>query len=213
MKRIVLVVLAVSVLLGVGGFAAGMAIGARNPTKQLAEARKSIDELESDLSKGRDRVKDLKRELEAAKADAADHARELTKALKRIAGLERDRKAAERAATPVPGTTNVAERVITLDGKDGGDIIAQQAKQAKKFRLCITPEGTRKAQPDWKKGFYYIALKAEIPILLYGLDFAERRIVCTKTIIPDGNIDAQMQEIKEYYSDFKGLHPEQFVNS
>ena len=123
MKRIVLVVLAASVLLGVGGFAAGMAIGARNPTKQLAEARKSIDELESDLSKGRDRVKDLKRELEAAKADAADHARELTKALKRIAGLERDRKAAERAATPVPGTTNVAERVITLDGKDGGDII------------------------------------------------------------------------------------------
>lgn len=90
------------------------------------------------------------------------------------------------------------------------DIIAQQAKEAKTFRLCITPEGTRKAQPEWKKGFYYIALKAEIPVLLYGLDFKERRIVCTKTIIPNGDIDAQMQEIKEYYQDFKGLHPNQF---
>ncbi len=91
------------------------------------------------------------------------------------------------------------------------DIIANKAKDAEHFRLCITPEGTRKAQPDWKKGFYYIALKAEIPILLYGLDFAERRIVCTKTIVPNGDIEAQMKEIKDYYSHFKGLHPEKFV--
>ena len=90
------------------------------------------------------------------------------------------------------------------------DIIAEQAKQAKKFRLCITPEGTRKAQPEWKKGFYYIALKAEIPILLYGLDFAKKRIVCTKTIIPNGDIETQMQEIKEYYQNYQGLHPEKF---
>ena len=90
------------------------------------------------------------------------------------------------------------------------DIIAEQARKAKKFRLCITPEGTRKAQADWKKGFYYIALKAEIPILLYGLDFAERGIVCTKTIIPNGDIEKQIQEIKDYYSHFKGLHPKQF---
>jgi len=91
------------------------------------------------------------------------------------------------------------------------DVIAEQARKAGKFRLCITPEGTRKAQPEWKKGFYYIALKAGIPILLYGLDFAQREIVCTKTIIPNGNIEAQMQEIKEYYAHFKGLHPEQFI--
>ena len=90
------------------------------------------------------------------------------------------------------------------------DIIAEQAKQAKKFRLCITPEGTRQVQPEWKKGFYYIALKAEIPILLYGLDFAKRRIVCTKTIIPNGDIETQMQEIKEYYQNYQGLHPEKF---
>ena len=91
------------------------------------------------------------------------------------------------------------------------DVIAEQARQAEKFRLCITPEGTRKAQPEWKKGFYYIALKAEIPILLYGLDFADREIVCTKTIIPNGDVEAQMKEIKEYYKGFKGLHPHQFI--
>lgn len=91
------------------------------------------------------------------------------------------------------------------------DVIAEQAIAADKFRLCITPEGTRKAQPEWKKGFYYIALKAQMPILLYGLDFKERKIVCTKTIIPNGDIDTQMQEIKEYYKGFTGLHPKQFT--
>lgn len=90
------------------------------------------------------------------------------------------------------------------------DIIAEQAREVKIFRLCITPEGTRKAQQEWKKGFYYIALKAEIPILLYGLDYAKRRIVCTKAIIPNGDIEMQMREIKEYYINFQGLHPEKF---
>ena len=91
------------------------------------------------------------------------------------------------------------------------DIIAESATKADKFRLCITPEGTRKAQPDWKKGFYYIALKANLPILLFGLDYRERRIVCTKTIIPSGDIETQMQEIKAYFSAFQGRHPEKFL--
>ena len=90
------------------------------------------------------------------------------------------------------------------------DQLVQIAKESKTFHLAITPEGTRKANPNWKKGFYYIALKAEIPILLYALDYAERRIVCTKTIIPNGNIEEQMKEIKDYYKNFKGLHPKQF---
>lgn len=91
------------------------------------------------------------------------------------------------------------------------DVIAEQAMSSKEFRLCITPEGTRKANAEWKKGFYYIALKAELPILLYGLDFNERRIVCTKVVIPNGNVDAQMQEIKEYFRHFTGKHPEKFA--
>ncbi len=89
--------------------------------------------------------------------------------------------------------------------------IAEEAKKTDKFRLCITPEGTRKANADWKKGFYYIALNAGIPILLYGLDYEKKMIVCQKTIMPNGDVDGQMTEIKEYYKGFKGRHPEQFA--
>ena len=39
-------------------------------------------------------------------------------------------------------------------------------KSRKRFSIAITPEATRKANADWKKGFYYIARDAEVPILL-----------------------------------------------
>ncbi len=91
------------------------------------------------------------------------------------------------------------------------DNLAETARQLKTFRLCITPEGTRSATTEWKKGFYYIALKAELPILLYGVDYERRHIECTKTIIPNGDIDQQMREIKLYFSKFKGKKPENFT--
>ena len=90
------------------------------------------------------------------------------------------------------------------------DTLAQAAKGRKDFCLCITPEGTRSLNPDWKKGFYYIALKAGIPILLYALDFEHKEIRCTRSIMPSGDIDADMREIKLYFKDVKGKKPEQF---
>jgi 1-acyl-sn-glycerol-3-phosphate acyltransferase len=90
------------------------------------------------------------------------------------------------------------------------DIAAKQAKERQTFRLCITPEGTRKPVKDWKKGFYYIALKADLPILLYGLDYEQKLIKCTRTFTPTGDVDKDMSEIKQYFKDFKGRHPEKF---
>lgn len=89
--------------------------------------------------------------------------------------------------------------------------MAESAKQAKVFHLCITPEGTRSKNPDWKKGFYFIALNAGIPILLYGLDYERKLIQCTKTVIPSGDLEADMRDIKLYFKGFKGKKPENFT--
>ena len=91
------------------------------------------------------------------------------------------------------------------------DNLAEAARKAEKFMLCITPEGTRSPNPEWKRGFYYIAQKAEIPILLYGVDYEQKLIRCTKTIVPNGDIDTQMRDIKLYFKDFKGKKPENFT--
>jgi len=89
--------------------------------------------------------------------------------------------------------------------------LAAIAKDSKSFHLCITPEGTRSLNPNWKKGFYVIAQKAELPILLYGVDYEKRIIRCTRSIIPSGDIDKDMRDIKLYYKDFKGKYPEKFT--
>ena len=91
------------------------------------------------------------------------------------------------------------------------DQLAELARERETFGLCITPEGTRKPVAEWKRGFYYIAQKAEIPILLYGLDYGKKRIVCTRVIMPNGDVEAQMKEIRDYFKDFKGKHPENYI--
>lgn len=91
------------------------------------------------------------------------------------------------------------------------DALAETARNAEEFRLCITPEGTRKANPEWKKGFYFAALKAGIPILLYGVDYERKLIQCTKSIMPTGDVEKEMAEIKQYFEGFKGRHPESFA--
>ncbi len=91
------------------------------------------------------------------------------------------------------------------------DQIAKHAREAETFCMCITPEGTRKLQPQWKNGFYYIALKADIPILLYGLDYKRRLLKCSKMVRPTGDLEHELPEIKRYFEEFTGRHPEQFT--
>ena len=76
--------------------------------------------------------------------------------------------------------------------------------------LAITPEGTRKSNPNWKKGFYFIALKAQVPIMLIGIDYPTKTITSTKAIMPTGDFEKDMHEIKLYFKDFRGKIPENF---
>ncbi len=90
------------------------------------------------------------------------------------------------------------------------DQLIERAGQSDTFHLAITPEGTRSANPDWKKGFYYIALGAQIPIVLIGIDYEKKCIVADRYLIPSGNIDKDMRDIKLYFRNFKGKYPEKF---
>lgn len=91
------------------------------------------------------------------------------------------------------------------------DQVIQIAKERKTFHLAITPEGTRKANPNWKKGFYHIAIGAGIPIMLIGIDYSKKCITATKMIYPTGDINKDMNEIKLYYKDYKGKNPKNFT--
>ncbi len=92
------------------------------------------------------------------------------------------------------------------------DQLAERARAEKIFRLAVTPEGTRSRVEYWKRGFYFIALKAKLPILLYAIDYGRKRIICTRQIIPCGDVEADMSEILAYYKEggFTARFPEKF---
>ena len=91
------------------------------------------------------------------------------------------------------------------------DNLAEEARKRDSFKLCITPEGTRSLNPEWKRGFYFIAMKANIPVLLYGVDYERKIIECTKSIVPSGDVDNEMSMVKQYFKDYKGKRPEKFT--
>jgi len=91
------------------------------------------------------------------------------------------------------------------------DQLAEKARRASHFSLAVTPEGTRSLVRQWKRGFYFIALKANLPILLYGIDYAKKEIVCTRTVHPSGDVEADMWQIMDYYRNFTARHPEKFA--
>lgn len=91
------------------------------------------------------------------------------------------------------------------------DQMAEHIKSADHFVLAVTPEGTRKPNADWKKGFYFIAQKAGVPIQLAYIDYKEKRVGIGLELIPSGDIEADMRKIKDFYKGFTGKHPENFV--
>ncbi len=79
-----------------------------------------------------------------------------------------------------------------------------------RMAVLITPEGTRKRACKWKTGFYYTALKAEVPIYLSHLDYSKKEAVFGPGFMPGGDFKADMQILKEHYRDVTPRYPENF---
>jgi 1-acyl-sn-glycerol-3-phosphate acyltransferase len=90
------------------------------------------------------------------------------------------------------------------------DAIAEVFKKKEVFRLAIAPEGTRKKVSEFKTGFYYIALKAQVPIITVGMDYGNKVIRFGKPFFPTGNIE---EDIALICQDFKGVKGKIAANS
>ncbi len=80
------------------------------------------------------------------------------------------------------------------------------------FHLVVTPEGTRGPQTHWKKGFYHIAVAANVPIILTAIDAETRRIGAFRILYPEGDIEADMAEIYAFYDNYTGLKPHNYAS-
>ncbi|KUG23847.1 acyltransferase family protein [hydrocarbon metagenome] len=86
--------------------------------------------------------------------------------------------------------------------------MASQFENNKKFVLALAPEGTRHKKDCWKSGFYYIALKAHVPILLAFIDYERKTGGAGPLIYPTGDMEKDMEVIRNFYMTVKGRYPE-----
>lgn len=93
-------------------------------------------------------------------------------------------------------------------GQNKVQAIAKLFEARDEFRLALSPEGTRKKVEEWKTGFYYIAKAANVPIIMFTLDFENKQNYISQPFYPTDNIEADLRFIKEFFKGVKGKIPE-----
>jgi 1-acyl-sn-glycerol-3-phosphate acyltransferase len=88
------------------------------------------------------------------------------------------------------------------------DQVVELYRTEDEFVMTVTPEGTRSYAPEWKTGFYRIAEKANVPIVKVAFDYATKTMSIADPVYTRGEMEKEIEELKEYYRQFKGKHPE-----
>ena len=78
------------------------------------------------------------------------------------------------------------------------------------LHIMISPEGTRKLVHKWKTGFYQIAMKANIPLVLASLNYANKFAHIGPIIYPTGNYKKDMLSVRDYYKNIVPKYPDKF---
>lgn len=78
----------------------------------------------------------------------------------------------------------------------------------KVFRMAIAPEGTRSKVTRLKTGFYYIALKAKVPIIPIAFDYSRKEVRLGSAFCPTGGVEADLTKLLTHFKGALGRHGE-----
>ena len=93
------------------------------------------------------------------------------------------------------------------------DSIARIFENHTEFRLAILPEGTRKKISELKTGFYYIALKANVPIIPIAFDYGKKTVNIGKPFYPTSNYEEDLKILLIHYKGVVGKIPKSGFSS
>ncbi len=105
---------------------------------------------------------------------------------------------------------------IPVDRKKNSNITQQAVKHFndnENMFLIFTPEGTRSYNDNWKKGFYFIALEAKVPIYIGYMDYKNKTGGFHSLFQPTGNVDEDIRAIKTILSQYQGKFPEKGIKA
>ncbi len=95
-------------------------------------------------------------------------------------------------------------------GQNKVEAIAEIFKTKEIFRLSLSPEGTRKKVEKWRTGFYYIAQKANVPIIKVAFDYAKKEVKIAPPVYYTNTFEEDILEIEKFYEGVEGKYPDKF---
>jgi 1-acyl-sn-glycerol-3-phosphate acyltransferase len=103
---------------------------------------------------------------------------------------------------------------IAVDRSKSSNLVAASAQVLREaagpLQLAVSPEGTRGKTRHWKTGFYFIALEAQVPIILAYMDYERKVAGLGPEFKPTGDVVRDMEAIKRFYAGVKGRNADQF---
>jgi len=88
------------------------------------------------------------------------------------------------------------------------EAIAKIFENYSEFRLAISPEGTRKKVSELRSGFYYIAIKANVPIIPVAFDFGKKEVNVGEAFFPTSNYENDLKILLHHFDGVAGKIPE-----
>jgi 1-acyl-sn-glycerol-3-phosphate acyltransferase len=88
------------------------------------------------------------------------------------------------------------------------DQVVQEYANNPHLVVLVPPEGTRSKVKEWKSGFYHIANKAGVPILMGYVDASTKEAGLADFFHPTGDMSEDISKIRAFYASKKGIKPE-----
>jgi 1-acyl-sn-glycerol-3-phosphate acyltransferase len=99
---------------------------------------------------------------------------------------------------------------VPVDRKKSQGLVDQMVdacEKSEKFILTIAPEGTRHHVSEWKMGFYHIAKKAGIPLVMAVVDGKKKEVRVGQVFHLTENMEADIKTIKGSFEGIVGINP------
>jgi 1-acyl-sn-glycerol-3-phosphate acyltransferase len=103
---------------------------------------------------------------------------------------------------------------VPVDRASKSDVVTQTVELVRKSEriiIALAPEGTRRAVLNWRTGFWWIASRADVPIVPVALDFKAREIRLLAPFTTTGSVERDVALLRSRFSPEMAFDPAKFI--
>jgi len=88
--------------------------------------------------------------------------------------------------------------------------IVEYFDNSEELHIVLSPEGQRRKTTHWKKGFFYMACRANVPIVVGYLDYKNKQVGIKGIIEDTTDVNETMKLVADMYQNTNAKHPGNF---